>query len=143
MKTRRFQFTLKFLMGTIATTALAFSAVAPAPSALTGLLTFSALMILPAIVFVGIMFGRGAGRAFCVGAAVPLTLGLYIALDFFPIVRQNAFEETSLIKTLSWGFGDFTYRRVAAAMIFAAAPISGAAAILAYLLFDDRVQSKR
>jgi hypothetical protein len=77
------QFSLRLLLASVAAISLGLAAVVPEPTWITALLMIASVFVAAAISAVGISFGRGTVRAFCIGAAIPAVVGVLFLAALF------------------------------------------------------------
>ncbi|HVA50003.1 MAG TPA: hypothetical protein VNH11_26795 [Pirellulales bacterium] len=74
--TKRFQFSVRWIFAVTAIIGLICATLLTKPTPVTGSLFLLLLVVIPAVVVVGIIQGRGYVRAFCIGAAIPSSFGM-------------------------------------------------------------------
>lgn len=126
------QFSLRILLASIAAISLGLAAVMPEPTWITALLMIASLFVAAAISAVGIWFGRGAVRAFCIGAALPAAVGVYFVAALFTRGLNNP---PAFIPLTLNALDDFAAPiRPAVANVLAMILVSGIAGSLTYLV---------
>lgn|SRR5487761_1197888 len=129
------QFSLRILLAAIAAISLGLAAVMPRPTWITALLMIGSLFAAAAICAVGVWFGRGGLRAFCLGAAVPAAVGVFFLAMLFTHGLHPPFSAFTPLTLDTWG-SIASQIRPAVAQLLAMILLSGIAGWLAYLVIE-------
>ncbi|HVX11622.1 MAG TPA: hypothetical protein VHC22_10610 [Pirellulales bacterium] len=120
--TRRFQFSLRAMLGLTTLAAVASAAAFSRPSAWSGALIMTAMLGIPSFLWPGAVSARGYLRAFMIGAGVPSLLGPWLATDLTYFARQFYGPDTPI---LWYGLNDFAQKHRASFVFVVAATLLG------------------
>lgn len=133
---RRPQFSLRILLAAIAAISLGLAAVMPEPTWITWFLMIASLFAAAAISAVGIWFGGGAVRAFCIGAALPAVVGVFFVAALFTHGMHYPLSAFNPLTPDAWS-GIAPLIRPTVANLLAMTLVSGVAGWLAYLVIGS------